>query len=59
MAFIRPYVTEKFTSYKGDSVITRLSLALWLKDDYTKKESVGRIKVLVKEGEALLIRKRD
>ncbi|MCX9010216.1 MAG: hypothetical protein OIN66_03740 [Candidatus Methanoperedens sp.] len=51
MAFIRPYVTEKFTSYKGDAVTTRLSLAVWLKDDYTKKEPIGRIKVLVKKGD--------
>lgn len=51
MAFIRPYVTEKFTSYKGDVVTTRLSLAVWLKDDYTKKEPIGRIKVLTKKGD--------
>lgn len=50
MAFTRPYVTEKFTSYKGDAVITRLSLAVWLKDDYTKKEPVGRIKVMIGKG---------
>jgi hypothetical protein len=51
MPFIRPYVTDKFTAYLGDERCTRLSSALWLIDDYTKKEPIGQIKVRIKEGD--------
>lgn len=50
MDFKWPYIMQKFTAYKGDKHITQLSLALWLMDDYTKKEPIGQIKVLLKEG---------
>jgi hypothetical protein len=50
MALIRPYITEKFTSYKVDERTTLLSLAIWLKDDYTKKEPIGQTRVWIKAG---------
>jgi hypothetical protein len=50
MALIRPYITEKFTSYKVDEKTTLLSLVIWLKDDYTKKDIVGLARVNIKEG---------
>ena len=50
MALIRPYITEKFTSYKVEERTTLLSLAIWLKDDYTKKEPIGQTRVRIKEG---------
>src|SRR5574337_81514 len=55
MAFTTPYVTDKFIAYPGDVKITNLSLAVWLIDDFTKKEPIGHIKVELKEkdGEAV------
>lgn len=50
MALLRPYVTDKFTSYKGDEALTLLSIAIWLKDDYTRKNHAGNIKIVIKEG---------
>ncbi len=49
MALTHPYVTEKFTAYKAGVRITRLTLALWLKDDYTGKEPLGNVKVMIKK----------
>lgn len=49
MAFITPYVTDKFTAYLGDILTSRLSLAVRLMDDYTKKEAIGNIRVRLKE----------
>lgn len=51
MAIIFPYVTGKFRAYEGDKITTTLSLAVRLTDDYTQKEPVGNIKVMIKEGE--------
>lgn len=51
MALIRPYITEKFISYKVEERTILLSLAIWLKDDYTKNEPIGQIKVRIKEGD--------
>lgn len=51
MAIITPYVTDKFTAYLGDVLTTKLSLAVWLIDDYTKKELIGSAKVKLKEGD--------
>ncbi len=51
MAIIFPYLTGKFTAYEGDKITTTLSLAVRLTDDYTQKEPVGNIKVMIKEGE--------
>lgn len=45
MTIIHPYVTDKFTAYEGDFFITRLSLAVRLKDDYTEEKPAGHIKV--------------
>lgn len=49
MAFKWPYATDKFTSYEGDKRITRLSVALWLIDDYAKKEPIGNVSVKIKK----------
>jgi hypothetical protein len=51
MDFITPYITDKFTAYLGDVLTTDLSMAVWLVDEYTKKEPIGYIKVTVKEGD--------
>lgn len=51
MAFITPYFTDKFTAYPGDTIITNLSLAVWLTDAYTGNEPFGHIKVMVREGD--------
>ncbi|HLB71681.1 MAG: hypothetical protein OIN88_05640 [Candidatus Methanoperedens sp.] len=50
MAFKWPHITDKFTAYEGDKWITHLSVALWLVDDYTKKEPISLTKVKIKEG---------
>ena len=46
-----PYTTDKFTAYEGEKHITRLSMALWIVDDYTGKQPLSQIKVRIKEGE--------
>jgi hypothetical protein len=51
MAFTFPYVTDKFTAYLDDAIITNLSMAVWLTDEYTKQEPLGYIKAMVKEGD--------
>jgi hypothetical protein len=49
MTFVTPYVTDKSTIYKGDSITTTLSLAISIIDDFTKKEATGHLKVIIKE----------
>lgn len=49
MAFITPYDTDESITYKGDVINTHLPTAIWLKDDFTGKEAIGRIKVTIKE----------
>lgn len=56
MAFITPYVTDKFTAYLGDVVSTNLSFAVWLTDEYTRREPVGDIKVMIKQGDMQAIK---
>ena len=51
MAINLPYVTDKFIAYEGDVITTRLSLAVWLIDEFTKKEPIGNIKVMIKGGD--------
>lgn len=46
---VQPYITDTFVSYKGDIIITRLSLAIRLKDDYTGEEPIGYIEVMYGE----------
>ncbi len=55
MAFTKPYITDKFTAYPGDVRITSLSLAVWVKDDFTKNKPAGNIKVMIKEGGEILV----
>jgi hypothetical protein len=50
MAFIQPYITDKFTSYKGDIITTLFSVAIWLIDDYAGKEPIGHVRITIKEG---------
>lgn len=50
------YVTGKFASYLGDVRTTSVSLAVWLVDDYTKKEPTGNIKVTVKDRVLMVIK---
>ncbi len=56
MTFVTPYVTDKSTIYKGDSITTTLSLAISLIDDFTKKEATGHLKVIIKEGNIVPIK---
>ena len=51
MPFKWPFATNKFVTYEGDKLTTRLSHALWIVDDYTGKQPFDQIKVRVKEGE--------
>ena len=51
MAIIFPYITGKFTAYEGDKLTTILSLAVRLIDDFTERETIGSIKVTIKEGD--------
>lgn len=51
MAWIYPYISDTFTLYQGDTRIIRLSLALWLADDFTKKVPFGKINVKMKKGD--------
>ena len=54
MALIRPYETGTFISYKKEETITLLSVAIWLKDDYTKKIPIGNVKVFIKDGDKII-----
>jgi hypothetical protein len=56
MTFVTPYVTDKSTVYKGDSITTFLSLAISIMDDFTKKEAIGHLKVIIKEGNIVPIK---
>lgn len=51
MAFVTPYITDRFTAYLGDVIITNLSIAVWLTDEYAREEPIGHVKVRVKEGD--------
>ncbi len=51
MPIVTPYITDNFTVYSGDTIITNLSFAVWLTDAYTKNEPFGHIKVMVTEGD--------
>lgn len=56
MAFITPYVTDKFTAYLGDVISTNLSFAVRLTDEYTRREPVGDINVMIKQGDIQAIK---
>lgn len=56
MAFTVPYVTNKFTAYPGDVKTTNLSLAVRLTDDYTEKEAIGYIKVILEDGDVKAVK---
>jgi len=51
MAFVTPNITDRFTAYLADILTTRLSLAVWLTDEYTQMKPAGNIKVLIEEGD--------
>jgi hypothetical protein len=50
MVIITPYVKDGFTAYLGEVVSTTLSLAVRLIDDFTEREPLGRIEVVIKQG---------
>ena len=50
MTFITSQITDDFIAYLGDVKYTSLSLIVSIIDDYTGKESIGPIKVMLKEG---------
>ena len=50
MAFITPQITDKFIAYLGEAKSTSLSLLVWIIDDYSGKESIGNINVMIQEG---------
>ena len=47
MAFISPQITDTYIAYPGETKSTSLSLLVWMVDDYSKRESIGNIKVLI------------
>lgn len=51
MALVTPYITDRFTAYLADILTTRLSLAVWLIDEYTQVKPAGDVKVLIEEGD--------
>ena len=51
MTYKWPYATDKFTAYEGEKHTTRLSMALWIVDDYTGKQPLNQVKVRMKEGD--------
>lgn len=42
-------VADNFTAYQGEVITTRLSFAVRLVDNYTKKEPIGNIKVTIED----------
>lgn len=56
MPFVSPYITDKFTAYQDMVVLTKLSMAIWLIDDYTKKEPIGEIKIKIQNRDTNEIR---
>jgi hypothetical protein len=44
-------VKEKLTAYKMETITTKVSLAVWLIDDYTKKNPYDDVKVTINNGE--------
>ncbi|MGB9939402.1 hypothetical protein [Methanosarcina sp.] len=50
MDFVIQDVKDKATTYKGSEIKTFLFLAIRLIDDFTKKEPIGYVKVIIKEG---------
>lgn len=50
MVFVTPQITDNFIAYLGDVKSTSLSLLVWMIDDYTGKESIGNINVMIEEG---------
>lgn len=47
MGFTSPYVTEAFTAYLAETILSKLSLAVWLKDGFTQKKPIGKLKVSI------------
>lgn len=50
MAFNTPLITDRFIAYLGEAKSTTLSLLVWMIDDYSGKESTGKINVTIQEG---------
>ena len=48
MVFTEPYKQNNYTVYPGDVRTTNLSFAVWLIDDHTKGNPIGKINVQIK-----------
>jgi hypothetical protein len=49
MGFTSPYVTDAFTAYPAETIVSKLSLAVWLKDGFTQKRPIGKLRVSIME----------
>ena len=49
MAFSTPYETDQYIAYLDLAITTKLSFAVKLMDDFTKNETIGSIRVKIKE----------
>ncbi len=49
MTITKNILTDKSTSNVEDVITTNLSVAIWLVDDYTKREPIGNINVRIME----------
>lgn len=47
MTLITPFISG---THNGETITTNLSLAISLIDDFTKREAIGHLKVMIKEG---------
>ncbi len=61
MSITFPYVREKFTAYPNPKggVITNLSLAVWLVDEFTGQPPLVPITIIVKESNKKMIKNRS
>lgn len=56
MVFSIPYETGQYVAYLEDILTTKLSFAVKLTDDFTKKETIGSIRVKIKEVDKKVIK---
>lgn len=52
MTIIWPHVTRTFTAHLGDVIANRLSLAIWLIDDFTKQAPLGYVSLVIADGDS-------
>jgi hypothetical protein len=51
-----PFVTGRFTAFEGDSLHSRVSLVVWLVDEFTSRLPLGEVTVHLKESKKKPIR---